>query len=119
MTPSIQLWHGDCLSLMANIEPESIELILTDPPYAVLKHREAIKRHRLKDIGRYQTWDDMTMSEYYRLMLDFSRLAYVVAREGATIYCFCGNELAFILRKAFERAGWHWRMVNYWRKTII
>lgn len=113
----IQLWHGDCLKLMADIEPESVSLILTDPPYAVLKHRQAIKRHRLKDIGRYQAWDDMTVPEYYRLILNFSRIAYDVAKDGATIYCFCGNELTFIVRKAFERAGWHWRMVNYWRKT--
>ena len=113
MTPQLQLWHGDCLSLMDSIEPESVGLILTDPPYAVLKHKEAIKRHRLKDIGRYQEWDDMSVAEYYHLMLNFSRLAYGVARDGATIYCFCGNELTFILRMAFERAGWHLRIYNY------
>ena len=117
MIPQLQLWHGDCLSLMDSIESESVSLILTDPPYAVLRHRDAIKRHGLKDIGRYQEWDDMSVQEYYHLMLQFSRGSFRVSQEGATIYCFCGNELTFILRTAFERAGWHWRMVNYWRKT--
>ena len=118
MSPQLQLWHGDCLSLMDNIEAESVGLILTDPPYAVLKNKTgAIQRHRLSPIGRYQEWDDMTISQYYRLMLSFLRQAYRVSRDGATIYCFCGNELTTILRMAMERAGWHWRMMNYWHKT--
>ena len=25
--------HGDCVSLMSRLEPESIDFILTDPPY--------------------------------------------------------------------------------------
>ena len=29
----IELWHGDCLELMKNIEDNSVDMILTDPPY--------------------------------------------------------------------------------------
>src|SRR3990167_8700241 len=113
----IRLWHGDCLELMKDIEPESVSLILTDPPYAVLKHREAIKRHKAKEIERYQAWDDMTISQYYRLLLDFSKMAYRVCREGATLYCFCATENAFLLRMALERSNWRWTMVNFWHKS--
>ena len=27
--------HGDCLELMGEIEPESVDLVLTDPPYGI------------------------------------------------------------------------------------
>ena len=30
---NIQLWQGDCLELMKNIPDQSVDLILTDPPY--------------------------------------------------------------------------------------
>lgn len=30
---SIQLWHGDCLELMKTIPDDSVDMILTDPPY--------------------------------------------------------------------------------------
>lgn len=30
---SIQLWQGDCLELMKNIPDQSVDMILTDPPY--------------------------------------------------------------------------------------
>lgn len=29
----IQLWHGDCLELLKHIPDQSIDLVLTDPPY--------------------------------------------------------------------------------------
>jgi SAM-dependent methyltransferase len=29
----IEIWHGDCLSLLSQIPGESVDLLLTDPPY--------------------------------------------------------------------------------------
>lgn len=29
----IELWHGDCLELMKNIPDQSVDMVLTDPPY--------------------------------------------------------------------------------------
>ena len=29
------LLHGDCLSLLKEIEPGSVDLVLTDPPYGI------------------------------------------------------------------------------------
>ena len=32
---SVKLFKGDCLELMKQIEDESIDMILTDPPYGI------------------------------------------------------------------------------------
>ena len=32
---SVRLMHGDCLELMKEIEPGSVDLVLTDPPYGI------------------------------------------------------------------------------------
>ena len=42
--PEPMLWHGDWFDLYSLIEPRTIDLILTDPPYGVLeKHRDTDK----------------------------------------------------------------------------
>ena len=38
--PSIQLFNCDNLKLMANMEDESVDVILTDPPYLYLKNQK-------------------------------------------------------------------------------
>lgn len=112
----IRLWHGDCLSLMKNIESESVGLVIADPPYAILKDNAPVFRGYMKPIERSQEWDDMTIPQYYRLLLSFLKEAYRVGRDGATLYCFCANELAFLVQMAARRAGWFWRMVHVWHK---
>lgn len=37
MSESIQLWHGDCLELMKTIPDKSVDAIICDLPYEVLK----------------------------------------------------------------------------------
>ena len=32
---SVQLLAGDCLEVLATLEPESVDAILTDPPYGI------------------------------------------------------------------------------------
>jgi len=36
MNEKIQLWHGDCLELMADIPDGSVDLVLADPPYGTI-----------------------------------------------------------------------------------
>ena len=61
----IQLYHGDCLEVMKKMPPQSVDLVLTDPPYGV----------NLK----YDNYDD-TEENWYRLMTDFIPLAQKVAK---------------------------------------
>src|SRR5262245_44590779 len=33
--PGITLYHGDCREILPELQPESFEMVLTDPPYLV------------------------------------------------------------------------------------
>ena len=112
----IQLWHGDCLSLMKDIDAESVNLVIADAPYAILKDNAPVFRVHMKPIEREQEWDNLTIPQYYRLLLSFLDEAYRVSKDGATLYCFCANELAFLVQMASRKVGWYWRMVNVWHK---
>lgn len=51
--------QGDCLEEMKKLESDSIDLILTDPPYGTIKN--LINKERPKSWGRedYKSWDDV------------------------------------------------------------
>ncbi|OQW90894.1 MAG: restriction endonuclease, partial [Beggiatoa sp. IS2] len=34
----IDLIHGDCLDVMRGFDSESVDCIMTDPPYGILNH---------------------------------------------------------------------------------
>lgn len=33
--PRIELMQGDCLEVMKTLEPESVDAVITDPPYGL------------------------------------------------------------------------------------
>ena len=77
--------HGDCVALMSRMESESIDFILTDPPY--------ITRCRSRD-GRTVTNDDNgrwlhpAFTQMYRLL-----------KNGSFCVSFYGWSKADLLRK--------------------
>lgn len=63
---SIELYHGDCLEVMKKIPNESVDFILTDPPYGT------IKGLKLKGNKRNE-WDNkpdlqILFDEYFRVL---------------------------------------------------
>lgn len=63
----IELIHGDCLVEMKKIPDKSIDLVLTDPPYAGAGMK-------------YNSYDDTDISKVNKLVLDFVKLATQKAR---------------------------------------
>lgn len=112
-----QIMQGDCLEKMKSIPDGSVNLILTDPPYAILTNKESVWRGGMKPINRYEDWDNMTNAQYYRLMLMFCTEALRVGTDTSTIYIFCACEIFMLVQMALKKAGWHYRMPNYWHKT--
>lgn len=69
--------HSDCLDIMRNIKDNSIELILTDPPYGIKQNIHKIKsRTKLAATNDYDnfSWDDnIPGPEYFKEMLRISK----------------------------------------------
>ena len=59
-----KLYHGDCFSLMQNIHDKSIDLILSDPPYACLNKSNKDARWD-KEIDLQELW-----KQYERIIKD-------------------------------------------------
>lgn len=90
----IDLRHGDCRDVMATMEPESVDAIVTDPPYG------------LNFMGK--EWDHGVPG------VAFWAEALRVAKPGAHLLSFGGTRTFHRLAVAIEDAGWEIRDCIMW-----
>lgn len=90
----ITIYHGDCRAVMAELEPASIDAIVTDPPYG------------LEFMGK--EWDRGVPGK------EFWSAALRVAKPGAHFLTFGGTRTFHRLTCAIEDAGWEIRDCLMW-----
>lgn len=91
---SWQIHHGDCRTVMGWLDPESVDAIVTDPPYG------------LDFMGK--EWDRGVPG------VEFWTAALRVARPGAHLLAFGGTRTYHRLTCAIEDAGWEIRDCLSW-----
>ena len=79
MDETIKLYQGDCLEIFDSIDDNSIDLILTDPPYLISRNSNFskgggdIKKYGMISID-FGEWDKKELdnnylfSQYYRIL---------------------------------------------------
>ena len=86
--------HGDCIEVMNQMPPESVDAIVTDPPYG------------LGFMGK--KWDDLPPS------LEWAEACYRVLKPGGHIAAFGGTRTWHRLAVAIEDAGFEMRDSLAW-----
>lgn len=89
---------------------DRVDLVVSDPPYAVMNKDEINRGKKMKPILRRIEWDEMDIYEWMGLMSGFMREMYRVCRKGATAYVFCAHEELGRLREIGQFNGWLYRM---------
>ena len=90
----MEVTHGDCLDVMRGMEPESVDAVVTDPPYG------------LEFMGK--EWDHGIPGA------PFWEAAIRVAKPGAHLLAFGGTRTHHRLMCAIEDAGWEIRDCLMW-----
>ena len=90
----MKLYEGDCLEVMAKMEPDSIDTIITDPPYGIS--------------FMSANWDHGVPG------IPFWEAALRVAKPGAMLLAFGGTRTSHRLACAIEDAGWEIRDTIVW-----
>jgi len=91
---SVTLYNGDCLTVMAELPENSVDTIITDPPYG------------LEFMG--VNWDHGVPG------IPFWEAALRVTKPGATLLAFGGTRTHHRLMCAIEDAGWEIRDMIMW-----
>lgn len=123
----MQLFNGDCLEVLRTIQPESVDMVLCDPPYSsgglFAGDRKQSTRTKYCDddyngAARFQNFsgdnmDQRSFTEFMRMVLQAARR--VTRPEGvAAVFVDWRNLPA--LTDALQAAGWVWRGVVVWDK---
>lgn len=115
------IYNGDSIKLLLSLESESVEGVVTDPPYSSgglhLGARQAKPSTKYstvdlkdwnndnKDQLSFYTWCYMWLSECFR-----------VTKEGGLFIGFIDWRQLAIFSTAVQTAGWTWRGIVPWNK---
>jgi len=95
---------GDCIKLMAEMPKESIDLVITDPPFAIdfKPQRQNYNRNGDRVLNGY---NEVSGNEYQKFTLDWLSGATRLLKDSGSMYIFSGwNYLKDILF-AIDKCG--------------
>ena len=125
ISPSLSLFQGDALDVLRSLPDDSVDMVLTDPPYSsggvMLSARQADPAHKYqasnvkraypamlgdaKDQHSWILWSTLWLSQCWR-----------VASDGAVCLVFTDWRQLPSLTDAVQAAGWKWLGVIPWDK---
>jgi len=114
------LYNQDCIAAMQQIDAESIDLIVTDPPYNLgnfMKKRDTnLKKMRDNFFGS-AGWDDMEFDEWSKSMDDFFKASARVMKKGGTMIMFMAIIKVETIIQLAEKHGFYYKTTGIWHKT--
>ena len=124
----VTLYQGDCLRIMPQLQANSYDAIVTDPPYSSGGlHRtdrvvEASRKYLEKNaatIGKVPTFDGDNRDQRSYLLWTTLWMsdALRVAKDGAVIIVFSDWRQVPTVSDALQVAGWVWRGMLVWDKV--
>ena len=119
------IYQGEALSVLHSLPADSVDAVITDPPYSTggmtlaSKQQEPCKKYQnsgtkktypamlgdTRDQRSYAFWATWWLSECWR-----------IAREGSPLLVFTDWRQLPTLTDAIQAAGWLWRGVVVWQK---
>lgn len=116
--PFYSLSQMDAIEWMKQIDDESVDCIITDPPYESLeKHRKSGTTTRLKmSKSSSNEWFDIFHNDRFPELFE---QAYRVLKPNSHLYIFCDTETMFAIKPMGEAAGFKFWKNIIWHKVTI
>lgn len=117
-SPGFGLSCGDAVAWLRGLPGESVDLVVTDPPYESLeKHRAVGTTTRLKNSkASSNKWFSIFPNERFEeLFTEF----YRVLRKDRHFYLYCDAETMFVAKPIAEQCGFRFWKPLVWDKRKI
>lgn len=110
-----KLMQGDCLEVLKKIPNESINLIVTDPPYPVTKkgcagNTGGMMKTKITMQGKIFTYNDVDCTEY-------APEFYRVLKDGSHCYVMSNHVNLIKMLNTFTNTGFHFIKSLIWNKS--
>lgn len=107
----MKLLNGDCLEIMKQIPNESVDMVLTDPPYLCDYSRHDSKSRFSKKIA-----NDENNSANECMIEKYLQECYRIMKDNTAIYCFCNYKKIDFFKQQIETAGFNLKNIIIWDK---
>jgi len=116
--PRFQLTRGDAVAWLRTLPNESIDLVVTDPPYESLeKHRAVGTTTRLKHSkASSNDWFEIFPNDRFEEL--FTEI-YRVLKKNTHFYLYCDPETMFVAKPLAEKVGFKFWKQIIWDKVQI
>lgn len=87
----IKLINDNCVNAMNNMDAETIDLIITDPPYNLgnfMKDRDTNLKKMRDNFFADAGWDNMDFEDWTQSMDEFFQAAARVMKKGGSVIVF-------------------------------
>lgn len=120
-----KIYCMDCLEGLKKIPDNSVDLILTDPPYN-WSHKNKIDRIRMNkkslkrrksinmDFGKWDYQDSDTLQGFTK---EWVKESLRILKPSGSIYVFYSKEEILYLKQSIEEFGGYWKSEIIWHKT--
>lgn len=116
----IKLINNDCISVLQEIKDDTVDLIITDPPYNLanfMKERDTnLKKLRDNFFGA-AGWDDMEYDDWAESMDKFFAESARVIKKGGSMIVFMSIIKVETIIKLATKHGFYYKTTGIWHKT--
>jgi site-specific DNA-methyltransferase (adenine-specific)/modification methylase len=123
------LINGDCTLVADQITDNSVDFLLTDPPYNISddgakpewrdpetgENKNTIHSQRF-DENFESNWDSVTHEEFIQQMQSWSEMWFKKLRKGAAFAVFISDQYISYLWKIMEQTGFEPKRIFTWKK---
>jgi site-specific DNA-methyltransferase (adenine-specific) len=125
----IKTYKGSMQEQLVNVEDNSIDLLLTDPPYNISsdgakpvwvdketgENKNKIHAQQFSETFE-EDWDAVTHEEFLAQLEEWSKLWFRKLRKGGAFVVFISDQYISYLWKAMEAEGFEPKRVFTWKK---
>lgn len=112
------IFKKDAVAWLKTLEDESVDLVITDPPY------ESLEKHRSKGTTTRLKHSKSSSNDWFMIFPNerFNELFYEIYRvlkKGRHFYLFCDQETMFAVKPIAEKMGFKFWKPLVWDKQAI
>ena len=119
MNKQYKLYNMNCIDAMKEIPSDSIDLVLTDPPYNLglfMKKRATNLKAMRDNFFVAAGWDDLAFEDWVNEMdVMFGELARIIKSRGSVIIFMSIIKVETIIKIA-EKHGFYYKTTGIWHK---
>lgn len=116
----IEIWNGDCEKKIKEILSESVDLIITDPPYNLgkfMNNRDTNLSKMRENFFGVAGWDDLDYDSWKLHMENFFKESARILKKGGSMIVFMSILKIETLVSLAEEYGFYYKTTGIWHKT--